>query len=348
MNPVNSLAQDYKQEDFLTAFAEVLVSGSYSEGSKISEFTDRLLGVLKHKHVAVMNSCGSALYTMYKHLASIGVKTVAVQNNTFYATGTMARMAGLNVVLVDSGPQCPSMGIDSLKEVHKLQKIEAVVLTHIGGMMARDYLKIADFCKEKNLILVEDCAHAFGLEDMGVSVGQLSFAACWSFYPTKNVPVGEGGALSTSDEALAEFACRFRNYGKKSANGRMFYSPEGMNLRMDELTAAVGCVQLKHLDAIKAARRRDAAKLQEIFPSLYLGRESNWYKYIVRASPGWKTVGKVYAWYDQLRVSCNGAMKVSSLKHSSTWADLHMCLPCGEGLYDGMSVEEVRKHLRIT
>lgn len=346
MNPVNSLGLPYKRADLVAAFTEVLNSGQYAEGVKGRTFESMLADVVGTQHAVALNSCGSALLVLFKFLKSKGAKNVAVQNNTFYATGAMAQMAGLEVFVVDSGDQCPSMGIDGLREVTKQVSIDAVILTHVGGMVAQDYAKIADHCKEIGAIFLEDCAHALGVKDKMGTPGQYGYASCWSFYPTKAVPIGEGGALTTNDPELVEFAKRYRAYGKHVVNGVIEYEAEGMNLRMDEFAAAIAIVQLENLEGIIAGRKRDARKLLEVLPRMFNDRPSNFYKYIVREEPGWKTTGAVYRWSDQLVHCLKAVNKISSMKNSSTWAESHMCLPCGEGIYDQLQTPEIKSLLR--
>lgn len=344
MKQVTSLAQGYKRAELLAGFVEVLESGQYSEGKFVTQFEIGLMQSIGAKHALAMSNCGAALYAAFMCLRiQRHVTKIAVQNNTFYASGAMAQMAGMEVFLVDSGPTCPSMGIESLKEVHQKEKVQAVVLTHVGGMVAQDYEKIVEYCVQHSLILIEDCAHAIGIETSGPHPGRYADVACWSFYPTKSMPVCEGGALTTNDEQIAEFVSRFRNYGKKPHGAVIKYMHVGMNLRMDEVNAMIGVVQLKNLERILNARYDDMDALDKIEERLFAERPSNGYKYIVRPNAKYKGVGKVYAWSDQLQHCLLGAHKTVSLKYSSTWAESHMCLPMGEGLYAGMSTKEVRE-----
>jgi perosamine synthetase len=337
MKIVKSL--ENRPNEVLAALYEVLHSGAYSEGKYLTRIRSQLYGLMGVT-TTPMNSCGSALFTAFSWLKSEGHTTALIQNNTFYATGAMAKEAGLNVALVDSRSDCPSMSVDSLKEAYKKQPLATVVvLTHVGGWLAKDYLAIAAFCAEANLFLLEDCAHAVGLS----GAGKLGDASCWSFYPTKAVPSGEGGALSTNHAPLHQFAELFCSYGKYHERGAIRYN-RGFNLRMSEWDAAVLSVQLDSLPDILAARRRDAAVLQSIAPCLLEG-ESNFYKYPVSSEYRvLRTVGAVYAVSDQLLTALSQSYEVEvpvPLLNSIQWAKSHVCLPVGEGLYDNLSKNEV-------
>lgn len=323
------------------ALQAVLTSGMYAEGSfstKAESMLEKEVGTPS----AVVNSCGSALYLTYRWLVDQGVRKLYVQNNTFYATASTALEAGLEVVLVDSSEDCPSMGYEALKETAagETEKF-AVCLTHVAGWLAKDYDKIAEYCDALGLFLVEDCAHALGVN----RAGTLGDVACWSFYPTKAVPAGEGGAVSTRVPELLAYVKSFRQYGKSVVDGVVTYAT-GMNLRMSEFDAAVLTVQLEHLPDILAHRRRDASVLQSIAKCLLTG-ESNYYKFPVAPvdADGLKCVSGIYAKTDQLLTSLaayGGKVTApTSLKHSEEWATNHKCLFIGEGLYNDMTREEV-------
>jgi dTDP-4-amino-4,6-dideoxygalactose transaminase len=332
---IRSLEYPDKQRQIADRMIGICESGQYAEGVWVAKATEAVAAVVK-KPTVLVSSCGSALYAMYRWYGIHGHTAVAVQNNTFFATGAMAHEAGLIPFLVDSRPDDPSMSVDSLREVvARNGTIRLVCLTHVGGWVAKDYDLIAQFCKERRLTLVEDCAHAFAVP----RAGQHGEMACWSFYATKAVPIGEGGALSCDKELPFEFVQLFASYGKwKDTDGTICYT-RGMNLRMSEWHAAVLYTQLEHLDAILRRRTSDAVALQSIAPCLLSGA-TNWYKYPVAAwhAKGLKKVGKVYARSDQLYTSsCGASQQTVPLNNSLQWADNHVCLPIGEGLYQGLN-----------
>jgi perosamine synthetase len=328
----------------LYAMRQVAMSGRYAEGQymhlaeeKFSKFVD--------KQALSVNSCGSALYLIFKYLRMQGHAYALVQNNTFFATGAMALEAGISVELVDSGPYCPSMYIESLKEAHVKSHATIVVLTHIGGWVARDYEEIQQYCIQNKLVLVEDCAHAFGMP-----VGK-GYASAWSFYPTKSLPAGEGGMVSSSDPYLLAFVAEHRQYGKHLDAQNVIRYSKGMNLRMSEWDAAVLCTQLEYWQDILDARRNDAVQLQKIVPCILdVRQESNYYKYPIQGTARYKTVGHVYVESDQLRQSlaCYGPSVSSdvSLKCSTSWGRDIVCLPIGEGIYKKYSTRQLAELLK--
>jgi dTDP-4-amino-4,6-dideoxygalactose transaminase len=341
MHAIRSLASPWKQAQLCEKFRQICTSGFYAEGPWVAQ-AERDLTLRLKKPTVTLSSCGSALLVMYRWYAMQGHVSVAMSNNTFMATGAMALEAGMNPVLVDCRSDDPSMSVDSLREVcARDHDIKLVCLTHVGGWIAKDYDLIAQYCRERKITLVEDCAHAFGVVDAGTH-GEV---ACWSFYATKAVPIGEGGALSTTHPLLHEFVELFRSYGKWRDHGVIRYT-KGLNLRMSEWNAAVLCTQLEDLEGILARRTADAEMLHSIAPCLLTG-PTNWYKYPVaveHAVHAAKT-GAVYARSDQLDQAITGWRQPVPLINSYAWAASHACLLMGEGLYADMTRADVCREL---
>jgi len=343
---IKSLRYPEKQDQLTYNMKSIFNSGQYTEG-QFTAHVEKLLSEKDESQWTLMNSCGSALYGVFRYYKAEGHRKIVMQNNTFHATGSMALEAGFEVSLCDSGVSCPSMGADSMIEVLKKTNASVVCLTHVGGWVAKDYLEISNHCKSKNIVLIEDCAHAFGVE----GPGSLGDASTWSWYSTKAVPAGDSGACSTKNEKLHKYMQQFRSYGKIQfrENGPVFYEKEGFNLRISEYTAAVLLVQLEHLPKILERRKADAVMLQSIAPCLLTG-PSNYYKYPVKkdAAVGLHSVGKVYALTDQLGYTLSGRVNTPvPLPHSLAWATDHACLPVGEGLYEGWEVRDVKERLHL-
>ena len=129
----------------------------------------------------------------------------------------------------------------------------AAVLVHIGGHIAFDSERIADYCRERGIFLIEDCAHAHGASWNGTRPGCCGDAGVYSFYATKTVSTGEGGMLVSRHPELLEFARAFRNYGKPD------HEVAGLNFRVNEFTAAIGIVQTAGSSEIVAAKNASPA-----------------------------------------------------------------------------------------
>jgi perosamine synthetase len=340
---VRSLRNPARQQKLLAAFKAVAEGGHYSEGANSYQLEKQLTALLSGQHTVTLNSDGSAWYTLFKYYAEQGHGSVAIADNSFYAVGAMALEAGLKVFLVDSCPDHPSMSAESLDHVlYNNKHVKLAILNHVGGWQAKESVKIMDVCDENQVTLLEDCTDALGLQVDGCKPGLLGEASVWSFYPSKAIPAGEIGVITTPNPEIRNYARLFRQCGKHMADGRLYYG-KGMSFRISEWDATVACVQLNHLNEIIEARKRDWTVLHSIAAPLVQG-PSNYYKYPIEAELAlpYKTVPQIYSPTDQLHACLSKATVLSAnLVNSHRWSKIHRCLPLGEGLYDELTPEQV-------
>ncbi|HHL40446.1 MAG TPA: aminotransferase DegT [Deltaproteobacteria bacterium] len=289
----------------------------WSEGTFTKTFEEKWSKHNGAEAVAFSSWGGAALAA----LEFIGVegKTVLCPSNTFMATPLSVVKAGGAVEFVDCNRDDLCLSLDDLKVKIERYKPVAVWVVHIGGHIAFQIEDIAALCKSKGVALLEDCAHAHGASWNGRRPGTWGDAGVYSFYATKTISTGEGGMLVTGNSDLAEYARRYRNYGKFD------YQVEGLNYRMSEFTAAIGCVQIDRLDDIVSWKNEYAEKhLDPHHPNRVLfpdGMVSGYYKYIV-FDPIEKSTGKVY---DQ---PCHRIMKRDCRLPNTDWvAENHWCVP---------------------
>jgi dTDP-4-amino-4,6-dideoxygalactose transaminase len=207
------------------------------------------------------------------------------------ATPRAILAAGAQVEFVDCNRDDLCMSFDDFERKAAVHRPKAVFLVHIGGHIAFDVERIADYCRSEGILLLEDCAHAHGASWNGQRAGTWGDAGIWSFAATKTISTGEGGMLVSRHAELVEFAHRFRSYGKPS------YDQAGLNYRLSEFTAALGIVGVERLDEItdwKNTTARD--RLDEQYPNrvrLPEGMVSGHYKYVVFEAIE-RSTGKVY------------------------------------------------------
>jgi dTDP-4-amino-4,6-dideoxygalactose transaminase len=246
-------------------------------------------------------------------------KKVLCPTNTFMATPLSVVKAGAEVVFGDCNRTDLCLSYDAVLEASQRHPLAAVWLVHIGGHIAFDTPRIAEWCRANGVVLLEDCAHAHGASWNGKRPGAWGDAGVYSFYATKSISTGEGGMLVSNNRSLIEFARKYRNYGKFE------HEVEGLNYRMSEFTAALGVVQTERMPHIVAWKNEAAEKhlnsayLNRIrFPE---GMVSGFYKYIV-FDPVEKSTGKVY---EKL---CHTLMKRGGSFPNSEWvASNHWCVP---------------------
>jgi perosamine synthetase len=289
----------------------------WSEGELTREFElawERWNGL---PAVAFSNWSGAALAV----LEFLGVRgeTVLCPSNTFMAVPLSVIQAGGQVEFVDCNREDLCMSFSDLEAKALAHKPRAVFLVHIGGHLAFDSDRIAAFCREQGIYLIEDCAHAHGGEWNERRAGTWGDAGVWSFTATKTISTGEGGMVVSRHPELLEFARTFRNYGKPD------YAVRGLNFRMNEFTAALGVVQAERLDEIVAWKNRQAREqLDPVHPNrveLPAGMTSGHYKYIV-FDPIERSTGKVY---DE---PCHRLLGHHVVLPNTDWvAQHHWCVP---------------------
>jgi dTDP-4-amino-4,6-dideoxygalactose transaminase len=296
---------------------EIFKSHRWTEGKFTKLFEEKWSQYNQAYAVAFSSWSGAALAAL--EFFGVKGKVVLCPSNTFVATPLSVIKAGGIVEFVDCNKYDLCMSLEDLKVKVEKYKPIAVWVVHIGGHIAFQINEIAEFCKEKGIILLEDCAHAHGASWNGKRPGTWGEAGVYSFYATKTITTGEGGMLVTKNKDLAEFAKKFRNYGKFD------YKVKGLNFRMNEFTAAIGCVQVDRLDEIVAWKNEYARKhLDPKYPNRVKfpeGMVSGYYKYIV-FEPIEKSTGKVY---DQPCHKIFG--KDYDLPNTEWVAKNHWCVP---------------------
>jgi perosamine synthetase len=241
----------------LAKLNEVFLSGWISSRSPaVSRFEKEI-----EKFTGLSNCLAVSNGTVAIHLAleALGIgpgDEVIVPDLTFAATANAALQAGATPVLVDV--EGDSLGLDfEIVKNAVTEKTKAIVLVHLYGFPARDYKLIHKLCREKNLVLIEDCAEALGTVSDDAHVGHLGDAATFSFFGNKLITTGEGGAVTFKDSAVAEKARILRDHGQ-SIERRYFHEVAGFNYRLTGLQAAIGLGQLERISELLSSKRRIA------------------------------------------------------------------------------------------
>ena len=296
---------------------EIFDSQQWSEGKFTKTFEEKWSKYNSLDSVAFGSWGGAALAAL--EYFDVKGKIVLCPSNTFMATPLSVIKAGGVVEFVDCNRNDLCLSLDDLKlKIEKYRPV-AVWVVHIGGHIAFQIAEIAQVCKEKGIVLLEDCAHAHGASWNGQKAGTWGDVGIYSFYATKTISTGEGGMLVSKNKDLIDFAKQYRNYGKFD------YKVKGLNYRMNEFTAAIGCVQVDRLDEIVGWKNEYARKYLDKqfanrvqFPE---GMISGYYKYIV-FDPIEKSTGKVY---DQ---PCHKIIgKDYELENTDWVAQNHWCVP---------------------
>ncbi len=268
--------------ELVEATTRVVRSGWYVLGPEVEAFEAAFAAYTGARHCV---GVGSGLDALALALDAAGVgpgDEVLVPAHTFVATWLAVTRVGASPVGVDVDPRTAL--IDPAAAAAAITpRTRAIVPVHLYGQTA-DLDALQALADAHGLIVVDDAAQAHGAEHRDRPVGALTDATAWSFYPGKNLgALGDGGAITTDDEALADRLRALRNYGSRR---KYVHELAGTNSRLDELQAAVLRVKLGHLDEANASRRALAGRYRERLGHLALdltpwGTHA-WHLFVVR------------------------------------------------------------------
>lgn len=279
--PFLDLKVQYKsiKSEIDPAIQNILDNTAFVLGKAVSDFETAF--AIEH---GVNHCLGVSSGTDGNHLAlwALGVQPgdeIIIPANTFIATAWGATLCGAKPVFVD----CENDGynIDPIKvEAAITKKTKAIVAVHLYGQPA-DLDPLREIAKQNKIYLVEDCAQAHFAEYKGKRVGGLSDTASFSFYPGKNLGAyGEGGAVTTNDDDVANKVRMIRDHG---AVQKYNHEILGHNYRMEGIQGAVLGVKLKHLDKWTDGRRRAANTYNELlkdYSAITLPKEMNYARHV--------------------------------------------------------------------
>lgn len=254
---LQAINHQYKAE-LEAACSRVIHSGWYISGTEVRAFEDKFAGYCGVKHcVGVANGLDALILILraYKELGKLkDGDEVLVPANTYIASILAISANGLVPVLIEPNEQTYNVDV-SLIEKNLTPKTKAILAVHLYGLLA-DMPAIMKLAEKHNLLVVEDAAQAHGASINGKKAGNWGHAAGFSFYPGKNLgALGDAGAVTTNDEALATIVRSLGNYGSEVKYHNAY---KGINSRLDELQAALLDVKLKYLDS-EIERRRTIA-----------------------------------------------------------------------------------------
>jgi dTDP-3-amino-2,3,6-trideoxy-4-keto-D-glucose/dTDP-3-amino-3,4,6-trideoxy-alpha-D-glucose/dTDP-2,6-dideoxy-D-kanosamine transaminase len=266
--PLNDLVRQNRliHDQLVGAMRRVIDRGWYILGPECADFEAAFATYCGVPHVVGVANGTDAIELA---LRAVGVderhRVATVANAGFYAS-TAIRAIGAQPVYVDVAADTQLMNLESLQRELTPNTVRAVIVTHLYGRLA-DVENIIAICEPLGIPVIEDCAQAHGAMRNGRVAGSFGTAGCFSFYPTKNLgALGDGGAVTTRDAAVAERAQTLRQYGWSRKYEVSFAG--GRNSRLDELQAAALLAKLPHLDRWNQERRAIAQRYsKEIDPS---------------------------------------------------------------------------------
>lgn len=280
----------------VAAVSDVIRSGWLTTGAKARAFETKFAAYVGAKHAIAVNSCTAA---MHLALDAVGVKSgdrVVTTPYTFAATAEVIRYMGAHPLLVDVRPDTLNIDPAGVAAALKRERVAAIMPVHIAGEpCAMAELEAA----AGDIPIIEDAAHALPTKYAGQTIGSRSQFTCFSFYATKTLSTGEGGMLTTNDDAAAD-RCRIMSLHGISRDAWKRYTAEGSwaydivapgyKYNMTDVAAALGLVQLDKLERMwrrrgQIAQRYDAAfrGVAELeLPARAATNQHAWHLYMLR------------------------------------------------------------------
>jgi dTDP-4-amino-4,6-dideoxygalactose transaminase len=252
------------EHEVLPMVKEAMENAAFIGGPQVSGFEKEFAAFCDSRHCVGVNSGTDALRFA---LMATGVKQgheVITVPNTFIATTEAISQVGAKPVFVDINPKTYNMDVSQLESKIN-SRTKAVMPVHLYGQPA-DMNPILEIARKKNLVVIEDACQAHGALYKGKKAGSLGVAGCFSFYPGKNLGAyGEGGAVVTQDEDIANKIRMIRDHGQAK---KYFHDMEGYNGRLDAIQAGVLRIKLRRLETWNQARRQNARYYDELLSKI--------------------------------------------------------------------------------
>ncbi len=249
------ISKPFIGKEEIEAVTDVLKSGNIAQGQKVRELEEKFAKFCGTKYTIAVNSGTAALHTA---LNSVGIKPgddVITTPFTFIATANSILMAGAKPVFADIEQDTFNINPEKIKD-KITKKTKAIMTVDLYGQLC-DYEEIGKIAEKNNLTVIEDACQAIGAEFNGKKAGSFGDIGVFSFYATKNITCGEGGAVVTNNRDYADKSKLFRQHGRSNMSTYDYISL-GYNYRMTDIQAAMLLEQFKKINIITKKRIENA------------------------------------------------------------------------------------------
>lgn len=264
--PFIDLKIQYKQIEHEVApmITAAMANGAFIGGEQVSCFETEFARFCNSSYCVGVNSGTDALrFALMATGIGPGDEVITVPN-TFIATTEAISQVGAKPVFVDVYPDTCNMDISKIED-KITENTKAIIPVHLYGQPA-DMNPILEIAQKNNIAVIEDACQAHGAKYKKRKAGSMGAVGCFSFYPGKNLGAfGEGGAIVTQDEAIAQKIRMIRDHGQRK---KYFHDLEGYNGRLDAIQAGVLRIKLKRLDDWNKARQQNAAYYNELLSEI--------------------------------------------------------------------------------
>ncbi len=265
MIPINRpwIDNEEKQEIIKVIDENALTSAARDGGKRVQEFESSLRTFLNVKHVISVNSGTAALHAA---LLALDIKTgdeVLLPSFTFVATANAVVASGAKPVFVDINTKDYTIDLHDLKKKIS-KKSKAIIPVHLYGHPA-DLTELNEIANQYSIYIIEDACQSLGSTYKNKQTGTFGTMGCFSMYASKVLTAGEGGAIVTNEDELADTLKMIRNHGMVEGYDTRLL---GLNYRLPELSAAIAKIQMKKLKTILDLRRRNSLLLSNLLETI--------------------------------------------------------------------------------
>ncbi len=247
----------------IEAVVSVLKTPYLSLGPKLQEFEAKIADYVDTKYAVAVNSGTSGLHLIVRAMGIREEDEVITTPFSFIASANCILFERAKPVFVDIDPKTLNIDVEEIAEMleslerERLKKIKAILAVDVFGQPA-EWDRLQELAKKYNLKLIEDSAEALGAEYKGRKAGSLGDAGVFGFYPNKQITMGEGGVIVTSNEEIAKLCKSMRNQGRNEGDSWLQHERLGYNYRISDINCALGIAQLERLDEILEKRKKVA------------------------------------------------------------------------------------------
>lgn len=243
----------------LDQIADVFERGELTRGAEVDAFETEFAAFCEVDHGIATSNGTTALHTAFTALGLGENDRIATSPFSFVASVNAIRWCDAEPVFIDIHEDTYNIDLQALEaRLRSGEQIDAVLAVHLFGL-ACDMSYLQELAEEYDFKIIEDAAQSHGATYDGQPVGSFGDAACFSFFPSKNMTTGEGGMVVTDSSVVTNHARRFIEHGQTEEG----YASLGHNFCMSDISAAIGRVQLEKLPEYNAARRTNAHRLSE-------------------------------------------------------------------------------------
>jgi aminotransferase EvaB len=258
------------KKKILNQFLDCLNAGKFILGPNVQKFERAFAKYINVKYCIGVANGSDALEIALK-VAGIknGDKVGTVANASMYSTNAIISINATPIFL-DVENSTFNTTFDEVIRSVKIG-VKAIIITHIYGRAVNEIKKIAEYCKNQKVFLIEDCSQAHGAIINNKKCGTFGDISTFSFYPTKNLgAIGDGGAIATNIKLLANRANSFRQHGWNSKKKYYTQYLGGKNSRLDEIQAAMLLILLPNLNKLNEYKRKIALKYNELIKNPHI------------------------------------------------------------------------------